>query len=170
MAKTVTEARRPDATAGTDAIYRSLFDSFNPDKNGRISALEVLSRLERSGLQPDDPRIAEALTGLAGADGRSRQVSFTQFKTLAQHNSSLIRRAVEGNLAVPDFAALTADITRMYDELLPVRSGAVADYIPQLARVGPEQLAIAVCTVDGQRFSVGEVQAVEQQRNKGEAP
>ena len=156
MAKTVTEARRPDATAGADAIYRSLFDSFNPDKDGRISPLEVLSRLERSGLQPDDPRIAEALTGLAGADGGSRQLSFAQFKALAQHNSSLIRRAVEGNLAVPDFAALTADITRMYDELLPVRSGSVADYIPQLKRVNPDRLAISLCTVDGQRFSVGD--------------
>jgi hypothetical protein len=29
---------------------------------------------------------------------------------------------------------LTADITRMYDELLPVRSGTVADYVPQLKR------------------------------------
>ena len=48
------------------------------------------------------------------------QISFPQFKALARHNSSLIRRAVEGNLAVPDFAALTADITRMYGELLPV--------------------------------------------------
>src|SRR5215468_567057 len=156
MAKTVTEARRLDAAAGADAIYRSLFDSFNPDKGGRISPLEVLSRLERSGLQPGDPRIAEALAGLAGADGGSRQISFAQFKTLARHNSSLIRRAVEGNLAVPDFAALTADIARMYDELLPVRSGTVADYIPQLKRVDPELLAIAVCTVDGQRFSVGD--------------
>src|SRR5215469_8485360 len=155
MAKTVTEARPPDATAGTDAIYRRLFDSFSPDKDGRISPLEVLSRLERSGLRPDDPRVAEALAGLASADG-SRQLSFAQFKALARHNSSLIRRAVEGNLAVPDFAALTADITRMYGELLPVRSGAVAGYIPQLKRVDPEQLAIAVCTVDGQRFSVGD--------------
>src|SRR6516225_1603612 len=156
MAKAVTEARRPDATAGTDTIYRSLFDSFNPDKQGRISPLEVLSRLERSGLQPDDPRIDEALTGLAGADGGSRQINFTQFKTLARHNSSLIRRAVEGNLAVPDFASLTADIARMHDELLPLRSGAVAGYIPQLKRVDPDQLAIAVCTVDGQRFAVGD--------------
>jgi glutaminase len=155
MAKTITEARRPDATAGTDAIYRSLFDSFNPDKEGRISPLEMLSRLERSGLRADDPRIAEALAGLAGADG-SRRLSFAQFKALAQHNSSLIRRAVEGNLAVPDFAALTADITRMYEELVPVRSGAVASYIPQLKRVDPDQLAIAVCTVDGQRFSIGD--------------
>jgi glutaminase len=158
MARTVAEESRPDATAGVDAIYRSLFDSFNSDKDGRISPLEVLSRLERSGLRVDDPRIAEALAELASADG-SRQLSFAQFKALARHNSSLIRRAVEGNLAVPDFAALTADITRMYGELLPVRSGAVAGYIPQLKRVDPDQLAIAVCTVDGQRFSVGDAAA-----------
>jgi glutaminase len=47
----------------------------------------------------------------------------------------------------------------MYEELLPVRSGAVAGYIPQLKRVDPDQLAIAVCTVDGQRFSVGDTAA-----------
>src|SRR5262252_5451327 len=159
MAKAVTAARQPDAVqSGADRIYRSLFDSFNPDKNGRISPLEVLSRLERSGLRTDDPRIAEALARLAGTDG-SRQLSFAQFKALAQHNSSLIRRAVEGNLAVPDFAALSADITRMYGELLPVTSGSVADYIPQLKRVDPDQLAISVCTVDGQRFSIGDATA-----------
>src|SRR5262249_13919279 len=141
MAMTVTETRPPDAVAGVDAIYRSLFDSFNPDKDGRISPLEVLSRLERAGLRADDPRIAEALAGLTGGDG-PRKLSFAQFKRLAQHNSSLIRRAVEGNLAVPDFAELTAGITRIYDELLQVRSGSVADYIPQLKRVDPDQLAI----------------------------
>jgi glutaminase len=118
----------------------------------------VLSRLERSGLRPDDPRIAEALAGLARTDGESMRISFSQFKALAQHNSSLIRRAIDGNLAVPDFAALTADISRMYGDLLPVTTGVVADYIPQLRRVDPDQLAIALCTVDGQRFSVGDAQ------------
>jgi glutaminase len=159
MAKVVTARRaadQPAAAIGTDAIYRQLFDSFNPGKDGRIPHWEVLTRLQRSGLRPDDPRIAEALAGLEAADGASRQLDFGQFKDLARRNSSLIRRAVEGNLAVPDFPALTSDIDRMYQELLPVRSGAVADYIPQLRRADPEQLAIAVCTVDGQRFSAGD--------------
>ena len=158
MAKVVSArvADQPAAAVGTDAIYRKLFDSFNPGKDGRISHWEVLTRLQRSGLQPDDPRIAEALAGLKETDGASGQIDFHRFKALAKRNSSLIKRAVEGNLAVPDFPALTGDMDRMYRELLPVRSGAVADYIPQLRRVDPEQLAIAVCTVDGQRFSVGD--------------
>ena len=146
----------PAAAAGAEAIYRKLFDSFDRDPQGRISQWEVLSRLQRSGLLPDDPRIQDALDGLRAADGTFKQISFQQFKDLARHNSSLIRRAVEGNLAVPDFPALIRDIDRMYQELLPIRSGAVADYIPQLRRVDAEQLAIAVCTVDGQRFSVGD--------------
>jgi glutaminase len=150
------QASNVDAATGADAIYRKLFDSFNPDKGGRISQWEVLTRLQRSGLQPDDPRIAAALAGLQAAEGSTRRIDFAHFKALARHNSSLIRRAVEGNLAVPDFPALTSDIDRMYAELLPVRSGAVADYIPQLRRVDPEQLAIAVCTVDGQRYSAGD--------------
>jgi glutaminase len=158
MAKSAAAAA-PAAALGTDVIYRKLFDSFNPGKDGLISHWEVLTRLQRSGLQPDDPRIAEALAGLKAADGTSGRISFDQFRALAKHNSSLIRRAVEGTLAVPDFAVLVSDINQMYTELLNVRSGSVADYIPQLKRVDPDQLAIAVCTVDGQRFSAGDAAA-----------
>jgi glutaminase len=147
---------QPGAPTGADAVYRKLFDSFDRDRDDKVSQWAVLSRLQGCGLLPDDPRIQEALTGLTATEGTSKQISFGQFKALARHNSSLIQRAVEGNLAVPDFPALTGDISRMYGELLPVRSGAVADYIPQLRRVNPEHLAIAVCTVDGQRFSAGD--------------
>jgi glutaminase len=144
---------------GAEAVYRSLFDSFDRDGDDRVSYWEVLGRLQRSGLRADDPRIQRALAGLRGGDDAATRIDFDQFKELARHNGSLIRRAVAGDLAVPDFPALTGDVDRMYRELLPIRSGSVADYIPKLGRVDPEQLAIAVCTVDGQRFSVGDARA-----------
>jgi glutaminase len=147
---------QPAALTGAEAVYRKLFDSFDRDRDDQVSQWAVLSRLRGCGLLADDPRIQEALAGLTATEGTSKQISFGQFKELARHNSSLIQRAVEGNLAVPDFPALTGDLDRMYAELLPVTSGSVADYIPQLRRVDPDQLAIAVCTVDGQRFSAGD--------------
>ena len=69
MTRAVIAAQRvgqPAAAVGADAIYRKLFDSFGPDKDGRISHWEVLTRLQRCGLQPGDPRIAEALAGAEG--------------------------------------------------------------------------------------------------------
>ena len=114
MAKVVSAraADQPAAASGTDVIYRKLFDSFNPGQDGRISHWEVLTRLQRSGLQPDDPRIAGALADLKAADGASRQIGFQQFKALAKHNSSLIRRAVEGNLAEGNGHTHVAELIR----------------------------------------------------------
>jgi hypothetical protein len=136
---------QPVSPTGPEAVYRQLFDSFDRDRDDKVSQRAVLSRLLGCGLLPNDPRISEALAGLAGADGGSRQLSFGQFKALVRHDSSLIRRAVEGDLAVPDFAVLTADIERMYGELLPVRSGSVADYIPQLKRVDSARSLATEC-------------------------
>lgn len=46
----------------------------------------------------------------------------------------------------------------LHDRLRAVREGAVATYIPELAKANPDWFGISVATVDGQVFDVGDAQ------------
>ena len=45
----------------------------------------------------------------------------------------------------------------LYLRCLSNTSGKPADYIPQLARGDPTKWGVSLCTIDGQRFSIGDV-------------
>lgn len=47
-------------------------------------------------------------------------------------------------------------ITKLYNEIININSGKVADYIPQLAKVNPELFGISICDVRGTKFSIGD--------------
>lgn len=49
-------------------------------------------------------------------------------------------------------------VSELHAELAPLRDGAPADYIPQLARVEPDRFAISTCTVDGAHIDAGDVE------------
>jgi glutaminase len=51
---------------------------------------------------------------------------------------------------------LTDILARVHHEFLAVRDGEVAMYIPQLATANPDQFGIAIATVDGEVFAVGD--------------
>jgi glutaminase len=145
-------AAAPD---GVDREYRRLFESFGRDAEGFISRDDLFARLRGCGILSDDPRIREIVVTLNGLDAAHR-ITYDEFKRIARQNSSLIKNAIQGNLAVPDFPSLLADFHEMFDLVRENTGGLVADYIPQLGRVKPEQFAVAVCTVDGQRLALGD--------------
>lgn len=55
---------------------------------------------------------------------------------------------------------LTEILEEIYNQCLELQDGQVATYIPELAKVNPNAFGIAVVTVAGQVFSVGDVQQV----------
>lgn len=56
-----------------------------------------------------------------------------------------------------DFKNFTLDVEKIFTNCKSNQNGKNASYIPQLTRVNPDYFGVSVCTVDGQRFSIGDV-------------
>jgi glutaminase len=133
---------------------RALFESLDLDGDGLITKSDMLAALHTKGILQDDHRISHTtkkLSLMADLDTVDQQV----FHDIISRNLTLIERSLKGDLIIPDFKTFSDIITDIYETVRPNKSGAVADYIPQLAKVDPELYAISVCTVDGQRINLG---------------
>jgi glutaminase len=71
-------------------------------------------------------------------------------------NIVLISRAFRHQFIIPDFPGFTKHIEDFYWKCKSNIEGKVAAYIPQLAHMNPEYWGVSVCTIDGQRFSIGD--------------
>jgi glutaminase len=56
-------------------------------------------------------------------------------------------------------SAIEAGLSRVYRECHPDLSGEVAHYIPELARVDPDQFGVALATADGRTWHYGDAEA-----------
>uniref|UniRef100_A0A672H9R8 glutaminase n=1 Tax=Salarias fasciatus TaxID=181472 RepID=A0A672H9R8_SALFA len=72
------------------------------------------------------------------------------------NNIMLLSKAFKKKFIIPDFEKFTHQIDNMYDRALKHETGQVADYIPQLAKFSPDLWGVSLCTIDGQRHSVGD--------------
>jgi glutaminase len=137
-----------------DPALRQLFAALDRDGRGAIHGDELAEALRRAGVRPDDVRLADTFTALAARG--DAPIGPAEFAAIVRPNILLVERILQGHTVIPDFADFCAEIGRLYAETRRNESGKVADYIPQLGRVDPDQYAVAVCTVDGQRFEIGD--------------
>lgn len=120
--------------------------------------------MEHRGLRSDDPRLEECLTKInelksSTSSNRSmikEGLSKEIFAECVKENIMLIRRAFTSEFVIPEFLAFTENIEDIYYSSKAIRQGKVTDYIPQLNRVDPNFWGVSLCTIDGQRHSIGD--------------
>uniref|UniRef100_A0A669EMK3 glutaminase n=1 Tax=Oreochromis niloticus TaxID=8128 RepID=A0A669EMK3_ORENI len=124
-----------------------------------IPAHKFLTALKATGLRSGDPRLKECMETLKDtlkktSDGVTLDRHL--FKKCVQSNIVLLTQAFRKKFVIPDFQSFTSHIDELYENAKNLTGGQVADYIPQLARFSPDLWAVSLCTVDGQRHTVGD--------------
>lgn len=144
-----------------------------------VTGRALIFSLKACGLGADDPRLAGMVDALEEEGGPGALLDFTSFTHVVSPCVELVRRALTGNLVIPDFERFCRRLTAIYEDVRAnVHGGRNASYIPQLSKVGPPsphaagkpvphthplppqmdptRFAVSVCTTDGQRFSIGD--------------
>uniref|UniRef100_A0A8C6LQZ0 glutaminase n=1 Tax=Nothobranchius furzeri TaxID=105023 RepID=A0A8C6LQZ0_NOTFU len=105
--------------------------------------------LKKTGLQPSDPRLKESTEKVLSNINNLHNRCFGG-------NVVLLIQAFRKKFIIPEFDSFAQKIDEIYKTVQKQRDGKVADYIPQLAKFSPELWGVSLCTVDGQRHSVGD--------------
>ncbi|XP_031507736.1 glutaminase kidney isoform, mitochondrial [Papio anubis] len=125
----------------------------------KIPVHKFITALKSTGLRTSDPRLKECmdmlrLTLQTTSDGVMLDKDL--FKKCVQSNIVLLTQAFRRKFVIPDFMSFTSHIDELYESAKKQSGGKVADYIPQLAKFSPDLWGVSVCTIDGQRHSIGD--------------
>lgn len=158
-----TRTRDQDQASNVEDV---LFDMFKNEETGLLPVGKFLAALRTTGLRKNDPRLQELTENLKqehiktggheGISHETQKLDREQFKRIVSPNIVLISRAFKHQFIIPDWAGFIKHIEDFYWKCKTNTEGKVASYIPQLARMNPEYWGVSVCTIDGQRFSIGD--------------
>ena len=155
-------AKKPTATAEhstvaqaeKQALILSLL-SLDVNNDGRIIKKDMVTTLQQCGLNAEDPRLQSTYEALSKY-GDDQAIEIAELSGKVRHNNGILTRALKGELILPRFSSFTDEIQEIFETVKKNKTGKVADYIPQLAKVDPEKMALSICTVDGQYYSTGD--------------
>ncbi|KAG7310587.1 hypothetical protein JYU34_003380 [Plutella xylostella] len=142
-----------------------LFDMFKNEETGLLPVGKFLAALRTTGIRKNDPRLKDVMLNLYNVHKKSNfegspetlKLDRKTFKEVILPNIVLITRAFRSQFVIPDFQDFIKDIEEMYWAAKSNGDGKVASYIPQLARASSDNWGVSICTIDGQRFSIGDV-------------
>jgi len=136
-------------------------------EDGTTNAAAIRARIESSGICADDFRLITTMgrleqlrenpSALPRPAWWQPPIDFDRFVSIVSEELLTVSRAFHHQLVIPDWQEFCSDIATVFHHVAPDRSGHNADYIPILRDADPERWGVAVCTVDGQRMGLGDV-------------
>jgi len=119
--------------------------------HGIVDKVGLLRQLDHAGLHPQAlPRLA-GLTRLP--DGPLE--AHTLAGSLDSDALLLVDHALDGTLAIDRFGPFVSRLANIFAYARDISGGAMADYIPELAKQNPDAFGLAACTIDGQQVALG---------------
>ncbi|ODM97516.1 Glutaminase liver isoform, mitochondrial [Orchesella cincta] len=154
-------------------IDDEIFNYFAGDSE-YILAGRFLAMLENTGLRRTDPRLEELFTNLktvlkeeeVAHRGRlnddfvgsieTLHLSRETFKEVIMPNIIMISAAFRQQFIIPKFDQFCQNIEDIFMECKDITSGSTPPYLDQLKNVDPNFWGLSICTIDGQRYSIGD--------------
>ncbi|XP_006093686.1 glutaminase liver isoform, mitochondrial isoform X3 [Myotis lucifugus] len=124
----------------------------------RIPIHKFTTALKATGLQTSDPRLRDCMSQMRRMVRESSSGGLLDrdlFQKCVSSNIVLLTQAFRKKFVIPDFEEFTGHVDRIFEDAGEFTGGKVAAYIPQLAKSNPDLWGVSLCTVDGQRHSVG---------------
>ena len=137
-------------------VFRRSKDS---DADETASLKKCLEDLQSCGILQDDPRLRPILNELKVKNpmiGQDTRLNFHEFSSILGKCKMFITNVLEGNVVIPEFQTFCQNLEEIYNNCKDNTDGVPAQYIPTLAEVDSNKWGVACCSVDGQRFSVGD--------------
>ncbi|XP_030621131.1 glutaminase kidney isoform, mitochondrial [Chanos chanos] len=128
----------------------ALFDSFA--SNGRVNTQQFLKMLWSSGIRPADPRIKDCCTLMRKLQDTDETVDKNAFHRCVTGFVSFILKALQGRFVIPDFSTFAEETQRLYRKCKQLSCVPEKDSV----RADDGKWAVSICTVDGQRLSLGD--------------
>jgi len=136
-----------------------LFDLCRGD-DGKASIKVFFEELAKTGILHTDPRLKNMMDMLqrmsVGNRGLDKlRLDAKSFRTVMNANVVLIFKAFQNRMVIPAFDVFCNAIEDMYNKCKVNKEGEVCQSLPQFAAVDPNKFGISICTIDGQRFNIG---------------
>ena len=85
-----------------------------------------------------------------------QKLTYEEFKECIQGNYNIVEKSIAERFVIPEFKNFQREVKGLFDEVKQNKNGKVADYIPELAKANPDLWGVSICSIDGQRMSIGD--------------